>query len=343
MTTSSLAGDEHYFKATTLGSSVSPSDEGGLLHYSDAGPRLRYSNGTYPRGVKSWCAVVIDRIQHPWRRKQHLPSWDSVHTVELNEEGQLHKSKHHSRSCLIRWWFAMQGWMLAAIAGFLCFVSYICIELGVGALSSIRFGFCTVKPFRPQDLCPVERWLSWGDGFVGFSASVGLGTVMASLSAWLVNHYAPAASGSGIPEVKTILNGCVLPDVVTLRTLCIKVPCLVLAVASGMALGHEGPMVHVAVCWAQFLSTLFPQYQNEGKRRELFSAAVAGGISSSFGTPVGGVLFSLEEVSSRFPSRTLLLAFIASVVATLALSISNLFGTGHLTLFSVIHCNMSSQ
>jgi len=47
------------------------------------------------------------------------------------------------------------------------------------------------------------------------------------------------------------------------------------------------------------------------------------------------VLFSLEEVSSHFPSRTLLRAFIASVVATLALSVSRLGGTEGLTLFSV--------
>eukprot|EP00425_Heterocapsa_triquetra_P046625 CAMPEP_0195089294 /NCGR_PEP_ID=MMETSP0448-20130528/28616_1 /TAXON_ID=66468 /ORGANISM="Heterocapsa triquestra, Strain CCMP 448" /LENGTH=636 /DNA_ID=CAMNT_0040123017 /DNA_START=38 /DNA_END=1945 /DNA_ORIENTATION=+ len=158
---------------------------------------------------------------------------------------------------------------------------------------------------------------------------------MAGASAFLVSRFAPAAAGSGIPEVKTILNGFVLPDVVNMRTLLVKVPGLILSVASGMALGHEGPMVHVAVCWAQLLSRMFPQYQNENKRRELFSAAVAAGVSSAFGTPVGGVLFSLEEVSSHFPSRTLKSAFIASAVVTLCLSVFHLTGDEHLSLFSV--------
>ncbi|CAE7942244.1 Clcn3, partial [Symbiodinium sp. KB8] len=40
-------------------------------------------------------------------------------------------------------------------------------------------------------------------------------------------------------------------------------------------------------------------------------------------------------VSSNFPSRTLLMAFVSSVVATLLLSVSDLTGTGHLTLYSV--------
>ncbi|CAJ1455743.1 unnamed protein product [Effrenium voratum] len=174
----------------------------------------------------------------------------------------------------------------------------------VNALSSFRFGFCQAEPFRSEEHCPKGQWTSWGTNLIGFAASVVLGTWMAAASAFIVSRFAPAASGSGIPEVKTILNGFVLPDVVTFRTLFIKVPCLILAVASGLSLGHEGPMVHVAVCWANLLSRFFPQFRNEGKRQQLFSAAVAAGVSSAFGTPVGGVLFSLEEaaMASRKPS-----------------------------------------
>jgi chloride channel 3/4/5 len=36
---------------------------------------------------------------------------------------------------------------------------------------------------------------------------VALAVAMAALSAWLVSRMAPYASGSGIPEVKTILSG----------------------------------------------------------------------------------------------------------------------------------------
>lgn len=48
------------------------------------------------------------------------------------------------------------------------------------------------------------------------------------------------------------------------------------------------------------MSYLFPKYgRNEAKKREILSAAAAAGVSVAFGAPIGGVLFSLEEVSTQ--------------------------------------------
>eukprot|EP00434_Breviolum_minutum_P025695 symbB.v1.2.022706.t3/scaffold2028.1/size91989/3 len=238
-----------------------------------------------------------------------------------------------------RWsraWWHLQGWLLVIAVGICSSLSGAGLDVGVQGLSSIRFGICKPSWWIPLRHCQApETWVYWEDGYTRFAYNVGFGTLLAQLSGTLVYLFAPAAAGSGIPEVKTILNGFVMADVVSLRTLLIKIPGLMLSVAAGMSLGKEGPLVHVAVCWAQLLSRFFPQFSNESKRRELFSAAAAAGVSTAFGAPLGGVLFSLEEVSSFFPSRTLIKSFTAAMAAAIVLSVLNTTNTKGLTLFSV--------
>ena len=110
--------------------------------------------------------------------------------------------------------------------------------------------------------------------------------------------YYPAA-GSGVAEVKVILSGFVIHGYLGVRTLVIKTLGLILSVASGLSLGKEGPYVHIATCVGNITCRLFSKYNhNDGKRREVLSAAAASGVGVAFGAPIGGVLFSLEEVRS---------------------------------------------
>ena len=108
--------------------------------------------------------------------------------------------------------------------------------------------------------------------------------------------YYPAA-GSGVAEVKVILSGFVVHGYLGLKTLVIKTIGMILSIASGMSLGKEGPFVHIATCIGNICCRIFSKYNhNDGKRREVLSASAAGGVAVAFGAPIGGVLFSLEEV-----------------------------------------------
>ena len=108
--------------------------------------------------------------------------------------------------------------------------------------------------------------------------------------------YYPAA-GSGVAEVKVILSGFVVHGYLGVKTLVVKSVALVLSVASGLSLGKEGPYVHIATCVGNIACRLFSKYNhNDGKRREVLSASAASGVGVAFGAPIGGVLFSLEEV-----------------------------------------------
>ena len=146
------------------------------------------------------------------------------------------------------------------------------------------------------------------------------------------------ATGSGISEVKCILSGFVIHGYLGFWTLFTKSVGLTLSVASGLSLGKEGPFVHIASCVGNIVCRAFPKYENnEGKRREMLSCACAAGVAVAFGAPVGGVLFSLEEVSYYFPSKVMFRSFFCAMVAAATLRAIDPFGTGKIVLFQVTY------
>jgi chloride channel 3/4/5 len=160
--------------------------------------------------------------------------------------------------------------------------------------------------------------------------------LFAFTAAVLVKSYAPYAAGSGISEIKCIIAGFVMKGFLGSWTLLIKSLALPLAIGSGLSVGKEGPSVHYAVCTGNVISRLFAKYRrNASKTREVLSACAAAGVAVAFGSPIGGVLFSLEEMSSQFPLKTLWRSYFCALVATAVLAAMNPFRTGQLVMFQV--------
>ncbi|KAL1427145.1 hypothetical protein MTO96_017655 [Rhipicephalus appendiculatus] len=215
-----------------------------------------------------------------------------------------------------------------------------------GSTRSSAVGPPTTPSSRGDDC---KQWYRWpemfdsdidreGAGFylLSYLLYVLWSVLFAGLAVMLVRTFAPYACGSGIPEIKTILSGFIIRGYLGKWTLTIKSVCLVLAVGAGLSLGKEGPLVHVACCIGNIFSYLFPKYgKNEAKKREILSAAAAAGVSVAFGAPIGGVLFSLEEVSYYFPLKTLWRSFFCALVAASVLRSINPFGNDHLVMFYV--------
>lgn len=194
--------------------------------------------------------------------------------------------------------------------------------------------------------CP--SWRSWsnvlgidnkgGSYIVEYITFVLFSVLFASCASLLVNRYSIYAKQSGIPEIKTLLGGTVIRRFLGLWTLVVKSLGLCLAVASGMWLGKEGPLVHVACCCANLFMKLFPSIStNEARKRETLSAAAASGISVAFGSPIGGVLFSLEQLSYYFPDKTMWASFVCAMVAAVTLQAFDPFRTGQLVLYQVTY------
>ncbi|RCH97577.1 hypothetical protein CU098_002073, partial [Rhizopus stolonifer] len=144
------------------------------------------------------------------------------------------------------------------------------------------------------------------------------------------------SAGSGIPEVKVILGGFVIKGFLGIKTLIVKSIGMIFSTSAGLTAGKEGPFVHLACSAGNIACRLFPKFnKNESKKREILSAAAASGVAVAFGAPIGGVLFSLEEVSYYFPMKTMIRSYCCAMVAAIVLKITDPFGTGKIVLFQV--------
>ena len=112
------------------------------------------------------------------------------------------------------------------------------------------------------------------------------------ISGYLLYRYFPNARGSGIPQTKTALfvNG----GRITLRTVIGKFICCSTTLASGIALGREGPSVHMGSGIASVIGRSLRLSQS--KVEALIPVGAAAALAAAFNTPIAAVLFSLEEV-----------------------------------------------
>lgn len=79
------------------------------------------------------------------------------------------------------------------------------------------------------------------------------------------------------------MSGFVIRGYLGKWTLLIKSIGMILGSSAGLALGKEGPFVHVASCCGNIFSYLFQKYgKNEAKKREILSAAAAAGVAGIF-------------------------------------------------------------
>ncbi|KAF2148974.1 voltage gated chloride channel [Myriangium duriaei CBS 260.36] len=238
---------------------------------------------------------------------------------------------------------AGQAWVVVTLIGAAIGLTAAFLNIVTEWLSDIKTGHCTTAFYLNENFCcwgaeeGCEEWKTWSSFTpVNYILYILFATAFALTSAMLVKNFAPYAAGSGISEIKCIIAGFVMKGFLGFWTLLIKSIGLPLAIASGLSVGKEGPSVHYAVCMGNVISRFFDKYKrNAAKTREILSACAAAGVAVAFGSPIGGVLFSLEEMSNYFPLKTLWRSYFCALVATAVLSAMNPFRTGQLVMFTV--------
>ncbi|XP_008113070.2 chloride channel protein C [Anolis carolinensis] len=155
----------------------------------------------------------------------------------------------------------------------------------------------------------VENYIQKNNFHMTWICIFGIGLLMIIVSSGLVVFFCPAGAPSGLPEVIGFLNGASIPHVFNIRTFLGTFGSCVLAVASGLFCGPEGPMIHLGAVIGYGLSQFepkilginplsFTRFWNTADKRNFVTAGAGAGIASVFHAPVGGLLFTLEEVAS---------------------------------------------
>lgn len=244
--------------------------------------------------------------------------------------------------------YIFMKWLLCFLIGSVMGLIGFTINLAVENLAGVKFVFTSNMMLAGR----------YRIAFLIFSVSNLVLTLFAST---ITAFISPAATGSGIPEVKAYLNGVDAPGVFSFRTLVVKIIGSITAVSSSLFVGKAGPMVHMGACVASLLGQGGSKkygltwkwlrfFKNDRDRRDLATCGSAAGIAASFRAPLGGVLFALEEMSSWWRSALLWRAFFtAATVAILLRALIDvclsgkcgLFGKGGLIMFDAYSENVS--
>jgi CIC family chloride channel protein len=135
-----------------------------------------------------------------------------------------------------------------------------------------------------------------------------LGGLMAGAGLYF---YAPEATGSGIPQVKTAfyLDGGRIPA----RVIPGKMILAAFNIGTGASLGREGPTVQICAATASVLGRIFAI--SRSRLQSLIPVGAAAGLAAAFNTPIAAVTFTLEEILGDAAGKPLGSIVIAAVIA----------------------------
>jgi chloride channel protein, CIC family len=156
----------------------------------------------------------------------------------------------------------------------------------------------------------------------------------ALLTGILLARYFPNARGSGIPQTKTALF--VRDGFIAMRTVIGKFSMSAISLASGIALGREGPSVQVSAGIASVLGRRLGLSTSSVKA--LLPVGASAALAAAFNTPIAAVLFTLEEVMGDMHAPVLGSIVLASatswIVLHLLLGDEPLF---HVPAYQLVH------
>ncbi|KAK3749414.1 hypothetical protein RRG08_057223 [Elysia crispata] len=282
--------------------------------------------------AKRWKQYGVDS---PRFRKRIHSKWESMNYEEMdsqltrkNREGKQSKKKLALEM--------LSSWVIYFFIGVGTAFLAAGVQISVELIAHQKFEL--IKDYFDKcdkEGCLYKPVLIW----MGINAGITL------VGAALVTYVQPMAAGSGIPLIKSYLNGVRVPGLLSLRAFISKCVGVVLSILGGLACGKEGPMAHSGGIMAAGLGkgripwfgkdiNIYGLFRNDHNIRDLVAAGAASGVSAAFGAPIGGTLFSVEEAASFWNTELVWKVFFSAMIACFSTNVLLSAFEGHPTQLS---------
>ncbi len=123
------------------------------------------------------------------------------------------------------------------------------------------------------------------------------------LAWWIVAKYSPYARGSGIPQVTAAIelsnpkHTHKVNQFLSIRTIFVKVLSSLIMIFGGGIIGREGPTIQISASIFKKINDILPDWYPKVSRRIMIITGGAAGLASAFNTPLGGIVFAVEELT----------------------------------------------
>lgn len=143
------------------------------------------------------------------------------------------------------------------------------------------------------------------------------------LAWWLVYRFSPYARGSGIPQVMAAIQisspktNKIVDKLLSFRIIFIKVISSLIMAIGGGAIGREGPTIQLSASIFKIVYQLLPKWWPKIAKRNMIVTGAAAGLAATFNTPLGGIVFAIEELTKTHFSYYKTAIFSSVIIAGL--------------------------
>lgn len=143
------------------------------------------------------------------------------------------------------------------------------------------------------------------------------------LSWWLIKAFAPYAKGSGIPQVMAAVElanpkeNAKIKYLLSIKIIVFKILSSLALIIGGGAIGREGPTIQIAGSVFRKVNEYLPDWWPKISKKNMIMTGAAAGLSAAFNTPIGGIVFAVEELAKTHLNYFKTALFTAVIIAGL--------------------------